>query len=397
MYKIKDFKLRYIFNSHADKAIEAEVILQDDSCGRASSPSAITPGKLEKVITNVDKVSELYNIEQEIKSNLLNVSLIQRDLDEYLASIIDIVGADITLALSLAFARAVAFSLKTNFVQYLATLLQKRLCMKLATIIIPIFSGGVHTEKRMDSFQQIMVCIKEESYEKSYEVAKIVYNYIEKKLVEKQLEYRIGSSGGYVVENLSTKEKLEMLYQNIAELSCKQSIRIGIDIAAEHIYQNRKYYLDEKEYSRDRFLEIISHYILKYNIVYIEDPFVSDDIMQWKKILVKFGREKFIVGDDLFATQIKYIDPMVANGVVIKMNQVGTLTGAISAVRKAQGNNMIICVSHRSYETEDTAMCDLAIASSADFIKIGGIRRGERIIKYNQLISLNYSRQYKLT
>lgn len=388
MYKIKNIKLRHILNSNADKAVEAEVILLDGSWGRASSPSAIIPGKLERVTTYESGIDGFYNKEQEIKNNLLNIDICQEGLDGYLMSVIDIVGSDISLALSLAFARAVAFSLKISFVQYLAKLLQNKLCMKISGILIPIFSGGVHSDERRDSFQQIMVCISENRYVKSFEIAKTINNAIEKELIEKQLNYKIGSSGGYVVEKLSTNEKLEILYQSITNLSCIQPIQIGVDIAAEHLYRNQEYYLDGNKFTSDKFMEMISDYISKYDIVYIEDPFVSDDIIYWNKFVEKYEGTKYIVGDDLSATQVKYIDPRIANGVVIKMNQVGTLTEALRAIRKAQEKNMIICVSHRSYETEDTAMCDLAIASSANFIKIGGIRRGERIFKYNQLMRL---------
>lgn len=388
MYRIKDIKLRHILNSNADKAVEADVILLDGSWGRASSPSAIIPGKLERVTTYASGIDGFYDKEQEIRSNLLNIDICQESLDGYLMSVIDIVGSDITLALSLAFSRAVAFSLNISFVQYLAKLLQNKLCMKISSILIPIFSGGIHSGERRDSFQQIMVCISENKYVKTFEIAKTINDAIEKELVEKQLNYKIGSSGGYVVEKLLTDEKLEILYQSITRLSCKQPIQIGVDIAAEHLYHNQEYHLDGNKFTSDKFMEIISRYISKYEIVYIEDPFVSDDIIYWNKFVEKYEGMKYIVGDDLFATQVKYIDPLIANGVVIKMNQVGTLTGAIDAIREAKENGMTICVSHRSYETEDTAMCDLAIASSADFIKIGGLTRGERIFKYNQLIRL---------
>lgn len=214
-----------------------------------------------------------------------------------------------------------------------------------------------------------------------------IYNHIEKELEEKNLIKGYGASSGMITKQISTNEKFEILTKTIQKLGYSKNISIAIDVAAEHFYQNGNYTYQGKNINSEELYNILEEYIEKYNITYIEDPFDSNDEIWWEKIK-KQNPNILIVGDDIFATQSKYINKKLANGIIIKMNQIGTLTGTINTYKNAKNNKMLTCVSHRSIETEDTFMCDLAIGLTADYIKIGGPRRGDRISKYNQLLRL---------
>lgn len=190
-----------------------------------------------------------------------------------------------------------------------------------------------------------------------------------------------------IVEDMTINEKFKMVLDTIKTLNYEKEVTIAIDVAAEHFFKEDIYIYQGKTMKSKELNDILNQYIEKYNITYIEDPFDSNDEMYWKKMQSEH-KNISIVGDDLFATQDKYINSELANGIIIKMNQVGTLTGTINAFCKAKEENMTTCVSQRSIETEDTFMCDLAVALNATYVKIGGPRRGDRIAKYNRLLRL---------
>lgn len=385
---IKNIKLRYILNSNAEKAIEADVFLTDGYFGRGASPAAIVPGIREKRITEKKK-EDLLKEEKKLKDFLINRSINQMQLDECLRILVDEIGTDITIAVSIAFARATASSRKIEMVEYLCRELKIKKEFKLPYILVAVFSGGVHSKSEMKSFQQIMACIRGLDLEHSYNLSKDISEKIEVKLRKKGNTFTIGASGGYVVDCLSTKEKICLLQEIITENDYGNYVSIAIDVAAEHLKKGEKYLFEGQFICAEDFLKIIEQYINEFELSYVEDPFDTKDTKQWKEIKESCGKYTYIIGDDLFATQETFLDNNLADGIVIKMNQVGNLTDTLKAIVKAKRERMRICVSHRSKETEDTTMCDLAIASQAEYVKIGGIRRGERLIKYNQLLRLS--------
>lgn len=390
MARIKNIRLRRILNSNADWTVEAEVFLKDGSWGRGASPKAIVSGKREKRITDRENIQKLNELELRLKKQLLEKDFEQQELDAYLSTELDDIGTDVSLALSIAFARAVADFFKLDFVKYLSEQLNDGSRLAVPHILVPVFSGGVHFQNsgNRDSFQQIMVCIKGGSVEEKYEISKELSRIAEEQLIKKQKGFMVAASGGYVVETLHSIERLELLQEILTIANCEDKVDIAIDVAAEHLQQREGYFLDGKMYSSEEFLKIVEEYVKRYQMCYIEDPFVTDDSKCWKKLKQICGKHTRIIGDDLFATQEENIDSTLAHGTVIKMNQVGNLSDTMAAIRKTRQNKMDICVSHRSYETEDTTMCDLAVACAAEYIKIGGVKRGERIIKYNQLLRL---------
>lgn len=232
-----------------------------------------------------------------------------------------------------------------------------------------------------------MISVDIYPFSKAVKAITKIYNHIEKELKEKNLIKGYGTSSGIITKQMSTNEKFEILTKTLQKLGYDNNISIAIDVAAEHFYKNNTYIYQGNKLNSEKLYNILKEYIEKYNITYVEDPFDSNDEKWWKKIK-RENPDVLIVGDDIFATQSKYIDRKLANGIIIKMNQIGTLTGTINTFKQAKINKMSTCVSHRSIETEDTFMCDLAVGLNSEYIKIGGPRKGDRIAKYNQLLRL---------
>lgn len=390
MAQIEDIRLRRILNSNADWTVEAEVFLKDGSWGRGTSPMAIVSGKREKRITDRVSIEKLNVLEAKLKRQLVERDFDQQRLDAYLNTELNEIGTGVSLALSLAFAKAVSSYLNMNFVEYLSKQINNCLGLAIPRILVPVFSGGVHSKKseNRDSFQQIMVCISGGGLEEKYKISKELSCITEEQLMKRSKDFIVAASGGYVVESLTSTERLELLQEILAIANCADTVDIAVDVAAEHLYHGRGYFYDGKIRSSEEFLEIMQECVMKYKLCYIEDPFITEDSRCWKILKKSCGDRARIIGDDLFATQRENINPILAHGVVVKMNQVGNLSDTAAAIKETRRNKMDICVSHRSYETEDTTMCDLAVACAAEYIKIGGVKRGERLIKYNQLLRL---------
>ena len=384
MIKIKDIKFRDILNSAGKIALEVQITTDKGISEIASTPSAIIPGKREVLETN--------NLENgylnELLEKICNIEIEnQKAFDTILNDYMEKIGANICLALSLAFARVSAKKEQITLVEYILKQSHQQKGNISPRSLVTIFSGGIHNEKVKGSIQNIMLSVNIHPFSEAVKAIVEIYTYIESKLKEKDLLKGYGASSGMIVEDMTTIEKFEMVAESIKYLKYDKEVSIAIDVAAEHFYENGNYIYEGKIVKSEQLNEILIGYMKKYNITYIEDPFDSSDEQWWKKFREE-NPDILIVGDDLFATQDKYINNQLANGIIIKMNQVGTLTGTINAFEKARSEKMLTCVSHRSIETEDTFMCDLAVALTTEYIKIGGPRRGDRVAKYNRLLRL---------
>lgn len=389
--KIKNINIRQILNSGGKPAIEVKLTLNNRIYGIASSPSAIIPGKREVNTTEYNnlKSSSLLNFINKIYK-IRNIT--QQKLDEYLNENIKEMGSDITLAISLAFARAIANSKKISLIHYITNLTNITSHNNSPYPLVAIFSGGVHSNNTKDSLQQIMITINTNNFNEAIDIILNIYNTIEKNLKENNYFVELGSSSGFIVKNINTEEQLTILTKTINDLGYKNIVSIAIDVAAEHLRYNNNYKFEDKTYSPDEFYNLIQYLVKEYSISFVEDPFDLNDQNQWIK-LKNNNKDIIIVGDDLFSTQSQYINPNTANGIVIKMNQVGTLSKTLETIYTAKQNNIKLCVSHRSLETDDTFMCDLAVAINSEFIKIGGPRRNDRIVKYNRLLDITKNTQ----
>lgn len=384
--KIKKIDIRKILNSGGKYSVEVKLFLNNGYYGIASSPSALIPGKREVKTTDYDEINE--DVIENLKKNIYKIGNInQKKLDEYLKQQIITIGSDITLAISLAFARASSNYKYISLIKYIELLTNIKSNETSPIPLIAIFSGGVHNSIKKDTLQQIMISVNTNDFEKAINVILDIYNKIEKYLKENNMFVELGSSSGFVVKNISTQEQFELLTKTINELDYQNIVSIGIDVAAEHLKHDDTYIFENTAYKADEFYNLIEEYLNKYNISFIEDPFDSQDKNYWIKLKNNHNNID-IVGDDLFATQKEYVNKEEANTIIIKMNQAGTLTDTLNTINKARNNSIKLCVSHRSLETEDTFMCDLAVAVNSEYIKIGGPRRNDRIAKYNKLLEI---------
>lgn len=384
MIKIEEIKIREILNSVGKKAIEVEIRTDYNIRAISSSPSAIIPGKREVITTNKVNESKLNEMIHEVCNRELKN---QEEFDSILDSYMHELGSNICLPFSLAFARIMAQIQNLTLVEYIEKVANYKKYRKSPIPLIATFSGGVHNQKEKGSIQNIMLAVDIHPFSKAIQAITDIYSYIENELKKKDILIAYGSSSGMIVEEMTIDEKFEMVLNTIKTLNYENKVTIAIDVAAEHFFKDEIYIYQGKTIQSNELNDILNQYIEKYNITYIEDPFDSKDEAYWKKMKSEY-KTISIVGDDLFATRDKYINSELANGIIIKMNQVGTLTGTINAFCKAKRENMTTCVSQRSIETEDTFMCDLAVALNATYIKIGGPRRGDRIAKYNRLLRL---------
>lgn len=384
MIRIKEIKIREILNSIGKKTIEVEMVTDDNIRAISSSPSAIMSGKREVITTQEANESKLNEMIHEVCNRELEN---QEEFDSILDRYMQELGSNICLPFSLAFARVMAQVQNITLVEYIGKVANYKKQRKSPIPLIAIFSGGVHNQKEKGSIQNIMLAVDIHPFSKAIQAITEIYSYIENELKKKDILKAYGQSSGMIVENMTIDEKFKMVSDTIKTLNYEKEVTIAIDVAAEHFFKDDIYTYQGKTMKSKELNDILNQYIEKYNITYIEDPFDSNDEEYWKKMKSE-QKTISIVGDDLFATQDKYINSELANGIIIKMNQVGTLTGTIKAFYKAKEENMTTCVSQRSIETEDTFMCDLAVALNATYVKIGGPRRGDRIAKYNRLLRL---------
>lgn len=387
---IKDIELYNIFNSCGKKCIEVKMISSTGTCSYASTPTALIAGRREAFDTEEINKEAIEKMIFEV----LNHDLEQNELDSILKKYLYIIGTGICLGISLAFARIYARENNITLVNYLKKLISSPLKFVKTIPMVTIFSGGVHKNNDF-SIQNIMVCAEEKSFYESLLTTTKIFGEIEKFLESKNLLVGYGQSSGMIVQGLTTTEKIELISTTLKKQKNCEKVSIAVDVAAEHLWRKdkKKYCLDNKFITGNDLMITLNHFIKEYPISFVEDPFEPSEEIIWQKFF-KLNSKICVAGDDIFATQAKYLNSDIANGVIIKMNQAGTLTDTLTTVERAKELGMKLCVSHRSIETDDTFMCDLAIAIGANYIKIGGPRRGERIEKYNRMIRLERGIDY---
>jgi enolase len=294
-------------------------------------------------------------------------------------------GADMTLALSLAYARAAAALTGQSLHSWLADLAGLR--PGLPRLLVNLFSGGIHHGSVADSFQQLMVTPRTASLVGDINAAIAIYAAAEGAAADQHSDPAISASSGLLLRDRDVEWRLRTASDSCGN-SCSAAT-LGIDVAAEHLADGSEYRFEGRRYSSAGFAALLSRMARTYAIEYIEDPFDPADVAGWQAFLpVARDAGITVAGDDLFATDAARVRPGLADAVMLKPSQAGTLTATLAAARAARKNGLKLVVSHRSGETEDTSMCDLAVAVGAEWIKVGGPRRGDRTSKYNQLIRL---------
>ena len=388
--RVDTITIRTILNSQGGRSLEANLRLEDGSTGFGAAARAIIPGRRERDLTasaQLGSQKDDANV-RELREYLKGRGFeSQREFDALFSEggRFVKVGADIALALSLAYCRAQARACGCSLKDQMVGL--SDLEPGMPHPIVNIFSGGEHGGHI--SYQQLMIIPQHDRIHDDVETALQVYGEIEELVTSKGMVEGYSASSGMLTTSSDLRELFDIIASTIERLGVADHVALGTDVAAEHLEQgDGTYRVGSEILTVDELAALHRKFLDDYNFCFYEDPFGPDDVAPWRALTEYAPPSTIIVGDDLFATNVKNIDPGLATGILLKMNQVGTVSGTLDAATAARKAGMRLCVSHRSKETEDTAMCDLAVAIGADLIKVGGPRRGDRIAKYNQLIRL---------
>jgi len=396
MAKIQTIHGREIFDSRADTTLEVEVTLDDGSIGRASIPSGASTGTLEaykltdikQCLENLDILAK--NLIGQEASNQEKIDLLMINSDGTPNK--ENLGGNVILAISLATCIASANSAKKPLYRYISEISKANLAsFVMPTPMFNIINGGKHADSNLP-FQEFMVIpMGQKTFREKLEIGAKIYHQLKNDLKKMNLSVSVGDEGGFAPKLNSNDEALELIVNSIQNAGFKplEDVAIGIDAAASSIPD-----LNAVTYP-DKPIDYFSKLIEKYPIILLEDPLGEDDWNGWIELNQKVGSKIKLVGDDLFTTnpaRIKLgIEKKAANSIIIKPDQIGTLTEAFQTVQLAKGADFNVIVSHRSGETESTFIADLAVGIGANFLKSGAPARGERVAKYNQIMRIEES------
>ncbi|MCS7077656.1 MAG: phosphopyruvate hydratase [Bacteroidia bacterium] len=410
MSYIADITAREILDSRGNPTIEVEVFTDDEVIGRASVPSGASTGAYEAVeLRDGDKKRYLGKGVQNAVNNVIEIIapelegypvFNQREIDYLLLGLDGTenkskLGANAMLAVSLAVAQAAAKCLGLPLYRYLGG-------VNACTLPIPmmnILNGGAHADNRID-FQEFMIMpVNASSFKEALRMGTEVFHHLKKVLQTKQLSTNVGDEGGFAPNLNSNEEAIQIVIEAIKAAGYKpgKDIYIALDAACSELYdkQKKRYILKKstgEELTSKQMIKYWQDWIKKYPILSIEDGLDEDDWEGWQELTKTIGHTVQLVGDDLFVTNVrrlqKGIDTQVANSILIKVNQIGTLTETLDAIQLANKHGYTYILSHRSGETEDTTIADLAVATNAGLIKTGSASRTDRVAKYNQLLRI---------
>ena len=405
---IKDTKAREILDSRGNPTVEVDVILQDGSFGRAAVPSGASTGEHEAVeLRDGDKsrymgkgvLKAVGNVNGEIKKAIKGKdALKQGELDQMLIDLDGTpnkgrLGANAILGVSLAVAKAAAVSKKMPLYRYIGGDKAKTLPIPMMNIL----NGGSHADNNVDLQEFMIMPVGAGSFTEALRWGSEVFHNLKKILHDKKLSTAVGDEGGFAPDLKSNEEAVEVILAAIDKAGYKagKDIYIALDPASSSFYENGKYILEaepKKENSSRDMIDFYSRWIAKYPIISIEDGLAEDDWDGWKAMTDKLGKSIQIVGDDLFVTNVKRlrmgIDKGIANSILIKVNQIGTLSETLDTMDLAKKHGYTSVVSHRSGETEDTTIAHLVVAMNTGQIKTGSVCRTDRICKYNELVRI---------
>ena len=407
MATIENIKAREILDSRGNPTTEVDVTLVGGTVGVASVPSGASIGKYEAVeLRDGDKsrydglgvLKAVEHVNKDIASAIVGMSALeQAALDQKLIELDGTankshLGANAILGVSLAVAKAGANFLGLPLYRYLGGAEANLLPVPMLNIL----NGGKHALDSTD-FQEFMVVpLGAANFAQAIRMSSEIYHCLYKVLKDKGLNTNIGDEGGFAPQLSSNKEAVELILSaiDLAGYKAGEDCYIALDPAASSFYQGSKYVLSREgvTLSSGEMIDYYTKWVSSYPIISIEDGLAEDDWVGWLLLTAKLGREIQLVGDDLYVTNIERLEKGIAqkasNSILIKPNQIGTLTETLQVVKRAQNTGWTTIISHRSGETEDTTIADLAVAVEAGFIKTGAPCRGERLAKYNRLLRI---------
>lgn len=407
MSLIESVHARQIFDSRGNPTVECEVVLDDGSTGRAAVPSGASTGAHEAwELRDGDKtkymgkgvLGAVENVNSTIADTLLGMNAMdQRGID---ATMIELdgtpnkknLGANAMLSVSLAVAKAAANYTAQPLFRYLGGVGAHLLPAPMMNII----NGGQHADNSVDVQEFMVMPLGFDNFTDALRAGTEIFHHLKKVLAAKKLNTAVGDEGGFAPDLASNQEALDLIMAAIdaAGYQAGKQIWIALDVASTEFYnaQNGTYRIDGKDLSGDELVDFLARWCDQYPICSIEDGCAEDDWDSWKKLTARLGSRIQLVGDDLFVTNTERlqrgIDQGIANSILIKVNQIGTLSETIDAIQLAARHKYTSISSHRSGETEDATIADLAVALSTGQIKTGSASRSDRMAKYNQLLRI---------
>ena len=407
MSKIIDVKAREIIDSRGNPTVEADVILESGAFGRAAVPSGASTGEREAVeLRDGDKgrylgkgvLKAVEAVNGELREAVLGMDANdQRALDNKLIATDGTenksrLGANALLAISMASARAAAADAKKTLYKYLST--EEKAVMPVP--MMNIINGGSHADNSVDLQEFMIMPVSASSLTEAVRYGAEVFHELKKVLNSRGLNTAVGDEGVFAPDLPSNESAIEVILEAIknAGYEAGKDIMLALDAASSEFYKDGMYVLasENRSLTSAEFADLLADWSNKYPIISIEDGMDENDWEGWKLLTDKIGDKVQLVGDDLFVTNPKIlqqgIDKGVANSILIKVNQIGTLSETLDAINLAKANGYTAVVSHRSGETEDTTIADLAVATNAGQIKTGSLSRSDRVAKYNQLIRI---------
>ncbi|HEX5169875.1 MAG TPA: phosphopyruvate hydratase [Cyclobacteriaceae bacterium] len=410
MSLIESVHARQILDSRGNPTIEVDVVTESGAFGRAAVPSGASTGTHEAVeLRDGDKkrflgkgvLKAVNNVNTKIAEEIVGFNVFDQNLLDRVMIELDAtpnkakLGANAILGTSLAIAKAAAMEAGMPLYRYIGGVSANTLPVPMMNIL----NGGSHADNSID-FQEFMVMpVGAETFSEALRMGAEIFHTLKKVLHDKGLSTNVGDEGGFAPNIGSNEEAIEVVLKAIEKAGFKpgEEIFIALDPAASEFYDAKsKNYVfkksDGRKLSSDEMVDYWAKWAKKYPIISIEDGMAEDDWTGWKKITDKIGSKIQLVGDDLFVTNVTRlqdgIDKGVANSILVKVNQIGSLTETIAAVNLAKRNSYTSIMSHRSGETEDSTIADLAVALNTGQIKTGSASRSDRMAKYNQLIRI---------
>ena len=407
MSKIKKIHGRMIIDSRGNPTIEADVTLEDGALGRAAVPSGASTGSKEaielrdgdkrqyygkgvsKAVNNINEIisKEIQGMKVEDQSKIDEKMILMDGTDNK-----ENLGANAILAVSMAVAQAGASSQKKNLFEYL----NPKGPYSLPTPMMNIINGGAHADNNIDIQEFMIIPAGRPTFSEAIRCGAEIFQSLKSNLVKRKLATTVGDEGGFAPNLTSNDEALKLIMESIenAGYQAGRDVFLGLDCASTEYYKNNHYHLNSENLTlnSNQMTDYLSALSEKYPIISIEDGMSEDDWAGWEELTEKLGKNIQLVGDDLFVTNPKIlqqgIDKKIANSVLIKVNQIGTLTETFKTINLAKNAGYSTVISHRSGETEDTTIADIAVAFNAMQIKTGSMSRTERIAKYNQLLRI---------
>ena len=396
---------REILDSRGNPTIEVEALLADGTVGRAAVPSGASTGQFEAVERRDGNKKRYFGkgVEDAVDAVSEDIALHLRGYDASEQRLVDQemidldgtdnkrkLGANVILGVSLAVAKAAANSANLSLFRYVGGLDTHLLPVPMMNIL----NGGVHADSNVDIQEFMIAPIGADSFREALRWGAEVYHALKKVLQEKGLATGLGDEGGFAPSTESNQAALDLILEaiEVAGYQPGKDIALALDVAASEFFDNNSYICEGAKKSAKEMIDYYAAFVTNYPLVSIEDPLDEEEWEGWKALTSELGEKVQIVGDDLFVTNPirlqRGIDSGSANALLVKVNQIGTLTEALDAVSLAHSNGYRCMMSNRSGETEDTTIADLAVATGCGQIKTGAPARSDRVAKYNQLLRI---------